>query len=59
MDETVRNEEACPVDASVAVSMAFAELELLRAETSITLSQLQIVEQPAIHDLSPLGQRRL
>jgi hypothetical protein len=62
-DETVRDEQASPqLDPSLVVAATLAELELLRAETSITISQLdniRPVDQPTtISDLSPLGRRQ-
>lgn len=61
-DESVRDEKAVPqVDPSLVVAATLAELELLRAETTITISQLDSsrpVDQPTtIADLSPLGRR--
>jgi hypothetical protein len=62
MDEPTHEEENLPpLDASVVVSVALAELEVLRAETSIAMSQREVVsaEPPGVHDLSPLGKRPL
>lgn len=61
--ETVSEEQTSPdVDPSLVVATTLAELELLRAETSITISQLDAirpVDQPTtISDLSPLGRRQ-
>ncbi|HZR90778.1 MAG TPA: hypothetical protein VFA44_00010 [Gaiellaceae bacterium] len=62
MDETPRDEQAvAEVDPSLVVAAALAELELLRAETSITISQLEAIRavDPPLSDLSPLGRRQL
>jgi hypothetical protein len=59
-DEIAPYEQAPELDPSVALSVTLAELELLRTQVTITMSQVRAVpDEPAIHDLSPLGQRPL
>jgi hypothetical protein len=57
-DETMQTSQGDP---TLAVSVTLAELELLRADATIAMSQLEVVgpDESVINDLSPLGQRRL
>jgi hypothetical protein len=53
------SEHVIDADPSLAVAVTLAELELLRAEAAIAQLDIPSPGEFAIHDLSPLGQRRL